>query len=298
MKSPDDLPRLLDDPSEVGGELRLGLERMSSNLPSAEQLASLAARVGVAPNPTPANGHAPVSKALLKIAAGAGISGVLLWALLRGNAPAPVEDRGSPQAASTPAAAHEERSAPPAPMAPAANGHTGAPLGAQPAPAPPATAAATAEETAPLVLPEQPTETPAASKPSDAKAPANPRPLANPTTAPERATPKPASKAPVSTSDVLSAPAQLPAAAPPSETSLLRDARLALNGDPARALTLTEQHRREYPGGGFAQEREVIAITALAKLGRTSEARSRAERFRSAYPTSPYTERVDRAVPP
>jgi outer membrane protein assembly factor BamD (BamD/ComL family) len=78
----------------------------------------------------------------------------------------------------------------------------------------------------------------------------------------------------------------------------LRDARLALNSDPARALALTEQHRREYPNGGFSQEREVIAITALARLGRTSEARSRADRFRSAHPTSPYIERVNRAVPP
>jgi outer membrane protein assembly factor BamD (BamD/ComL family) len=48
----------------------------------------------------------------------------------------------------------------------------------------------------------------------------------------------------------------------------------------------------------LVQEREVIAITALARLGRLSEAQRRAERFRAAYPSSPYVDRVDRVVPP
>ena len=56
MTEPQDPPRLLDDPGT--GELRLGLERMSSNLPSPEALARMAERLGVAPDPTPAGASA------------------------------------------------------------------------------------------------------------------------------------------------------------------------------------------------------------------------------------------------
>ena len=87
MTEPQDPPRLLDDPGT--GELRLGLERMSSNLPSPEALARMAERLGVAPDPTPANGGSPTSSTLAKIAAGVGVSGVVLYALLRGSAPEP-----------------------------------------------------------------------------------------------------------------------------------------------------------------------------------------------------------------
>jgi hypothetical protein len=82
-----------------------------------------------------------------------------------------------------------------------------------------------------------------------------------------------------------------------SETQILRDARLVLDRDPRSALALSEQHRRDYPNGSFTQERELIAITALVKLGRQSEASDRAARFRSAYPSSPYRARLDRIVP-
>jgi outer membrane protein assembly factor BamD (BamD/ComL family) len=70
-----------------------------------------------------------------------------------------------------------------------------------------------------------------------------------------------------------------------------------LERDPSQALAISEQHRRAYPNGGFSQERELIAITALVKLGRGDEARSRAERFRQNYPRSAYTERLDRLMP-
>jgi len=302
MKSPEEMPRLLEESSEIGGELKLGLERLSSNLPSPEQLASLAARLDMAPtggdvqpNGGASNGHAPVSKTLLKIAAGAGISGAVLWGLLRGGAPVPADPSSASVPPSPTASSHQERPAPVAPGPQVSNEHSPA------APGTPRGAAAPAApgESAPPDLRAPSPESPTLSAPNNPATIEKPRPRAPAEASTEREVPKVPSRPGTATpTEVSPAPARAPAASAPSETALLRDARLALSSDPARALALTEQHRRDYPSGGFAQEREVIAITALARLGRASEARSRADRFRNAYPTSPYIERVNRAVPP
>lgn len=84
----------------------------------------------------------------------------------------------------------------------------------------------------------------------------------------------------------------LGAATPPSEIELLRDARLALRGSPARALALTEEHARAYPQGKMTQERELIAVSALVALGRRTAALSRAASFERLYPTSPYRKQM------
>jgi hypothetical protein len=47
-----------------------------------------------------------------------------------------------------------------------------------------------------------------------------------------------------------------------------------------------ERHVRTYGEGHFAEEREVLAIQALASAGRKSEAAARARRFQAKYPTS------------
>jgi hypothetical protein len=73
---------------------------------------------------------------------------------------------------------------------------------------------------------------------------------------------------------------------------LLQDAQDALRSDPARALALANQHAQRAPRGALAQEREVIAIEALVKLGRRGEARQRAARFEAAYPNSAQNRRV------
>jgi hypothetical protein len=67
---------------------------------------------------------------------------------------------------------------------------------------------------------------------------------------------------------------------------LLRRAQQALPTQPASALAAAEEHRRRFPGGGLAQEREVIAISALITLGRRDEAESRARSFAESYPRS------------
>lgn len=83
-----------------------------------------------------------------------------------------------------------------------------------------------------------------------------------------------------------------PAPPPPSETQLLAAAQAALNGNPARALQLTAQHQKLYPSGGLTQERQVLEIDALYRLGRSSEADARAKRFIAQHPGSSYARRV------
>ncbi len=77
-----------------------------------------------------------------------------------------------------------------------------------------------------------------------------------------------------------------------SEVELLKQARSALSADPLQAFALTEQCRSRYPDGSFVQEREYIAIVALARLGRIDEARSRASLFRMHYKNSAYLPRL------
>lgn len=77
-----------------------------------------------------------------------------------------------------------------------------------------------------------------------------------------------------------------------TEVELLKHAKSALGADPLQAFALTERCRAQYPNGSFSQEREYIAISALARLGRGDEARSRAALFRMHYPNSAYLTRL------
>jgi hypothetical protein len=73
------------------------------------------------------------------------------------------------------------------------------------------------------------------------------------------------------------------------ETTMIRDARQALRqGDAARALRLLDECRRLFPGGVLQQERELLAIEALVKSGRTAQASARAAAFLRRYPDSPH----------
>lgn len=79
---------------------------------------------------------------------------------------------------------------------------------------------------------------------------------------------------------------------PQAELSLLSRAQRVLAGSPSRALELTREHEEKFERGMFVQEREVIAIEALVKLGRSSEARARAASFEREYQRSTYLERI------
>jgi hypothetical protein len=80
------------------------------------------------------------------------------------------------------------------------------------------------------------------------------------------------------------------------ETQDIARLRSVARTDPARALVLAQDGARKFPQGFFSQEREAIAIRSLVDLGRTTEARARAERFLAAYPRGPAAESIRASV--
>jgi len=92
------------------------------------------------------------------------------------------------------------------------------------------------------------------------------------------ASPKPPLRAP-------SASAQESYAA---ELSVLQRAQAAYrNQDFATALRLAAEHRRRFPNGRLAQEREALRVKALKGAGREKEASQAAATFEAEYPRSP-----------
>jgi hypothetical protein len=82
-----------------------------------------------------------------------------------------------------------------------------------------------------------------------------------------------------------------------AERSLLDEARSALSqGDALRALSLTESHIHRFGHPQLAEEREALAIQALVSSGRYEEARGRAARFRTAWPSSLFLPAVEASV--
>jgi hypothetical protein len=72
-----------------------------------------------------------------------------------------------------------------------------------------------------------------------------------------------------------------------AERSLLDRARAALTGgDAQNALALADEHARRFIPAQLAEEREALAIQALAVDGRYADARGRALRFRATWPDS------------
>jgi hypothetical protein len=76
------------------------------------------------------------------------------------------------------------------------------------------------------------------------------------------------------------------------ELELLARARRVVASDPARALQLTAEHARRFADGTLAQEREVLAIGALSRLGHRDLAAARARRFIERYPDSAHRVRL------
>ncbi len=109
------------------------------------------------------------------------------------------------------------------------------------------------------------------------------------------------------------APTELPASAPTAsavrgaplprtfqlaaERMLLDEARGALGqGDPGRALDRLERHRRTFATPILGEERDAMEVEALAKLGRSAEARAKADAFRRRTPNSLFLPAVESAV--
>lgn len=66
-------------------------------------------------------------------------------------------------------------------------------------------------------------------------------------------------------------------------------------GEHERCLELAERFSRDYPNSALLPDAEVLAVEALAALGRRKAATERASRFLSHHPADPHAERV-RAV--
>jgi hypothetical protein len=65
-------------------------------------------------------------------------------------------------------------------------------------------------------------------------------------------------------------------------------------GQPTGAIEALDAYGREFPRGSLRLEASVLRIEALAKAGRTTEARDRAKRFLAAHPNSVLGARVKR----
>jgi hypothetical protein len=86
------------------------------------------------------------------------------------------------------------------------------------------------------------------------------------------------------------------ARSPEDEQRALERARGLLRSDPGEALRVAEE--APPAGSRLAEERELIALEALQRLGRAEALRTRAERFLRRFPRSLYAERVRRWVAP
>ncbi|MFO0618622.1 MAG: hypothetical protein U0414_38880 [Polyangiaceae bacterium] len=87
-----------------------------------------------------------------------------------------------------------------------------------------------------------------------------------------------------------------PKAAVTAEMAQYAEIRSA-SGDPARALQLANEGHAKFPRGVFWQEREIIAIQSLQRLGRADEAKRRSDAFVAAHPESMYAESLRTKAP-
>ena len=78
----------------------------------------------------------------------------------------------------------------------------------------------------------------------------------------------------------------------PEELALLEEARRATARSPELALTPLETHRARYPYGVLADERELMELDVLRRIGRVHDARSRAHAWLARDPNGMFAPRV------
>lgn len=145
-------------------------------------------------------------------------------------------------------------------------------------------------------------KTPHESAPAPAHEPAllspvrSPEPSSSPSSGPAPALSSPANLDAGASTPRAPQSIQAPQAPRASELELMHDAKAALASDPNQALSLLNRLAKLYPSGVLAQEREVLAIDALLRLGRKSEANARATRFASRYPGSAHWPHIQRLL--
>lgn len=107
---------------------------------------------------------------------------------------------------------------------------------------------------------------------------------------------EPVATAPVETAPAPSAPEADGASRMGEEAELIARAERSLASAPATSLALANEHRGRFGDGIMQQEREVIAIDALLRLGRRGEAEARAVAFDRAHGASIHTRRIHRLL--
>jgi hypothetical protein len=138
-----------------------------------------------------------------------------------------------------------------------------------------------AEPPAPIGQPSAPTATP---EPRVATARPSARRPGRPAIAPRTAPAAPAARA-TAPGDTLA-----------REIALIDAGRANAATAPARALATLETHRREFPNGQLAAERDFLAVEALLAARRSDEARRRAADLAARYPSSSYAARAARLL--
>lgn len=146
-----------------------------------------------------------------------------------------------------------------------------------------------------------PSTPPRTAAPPPLAAPADAAPSAPPP-APEAPAPAPSTSPPRASASL--GPAAATRGGPPSpdatesrERAWIERARAArVRGDHLATLAAADAHRRAFPRGELAEERELLAIQALARLGRRDEAAARAAAFRTAWPDSVHRGAVEGAL--
>ena len=264
-------PRLLDDPT-TGSDLRAALGHATVDGPSEAELAALLSRVGAQGLDSGGTGDGPggesgpgghggevlVSKAgkslLVKIGGAVVAGGALLGGLQLASHERPAATLASARPVATVAPTKPSFDAPPAATEPSLAPE--APRPVERVPARPWSSSSAAGGA--FRLPPESAAAPAAVEDS------------------------PAAETPGSTSS-------------PDETELelLSRARREVTSNPSAALALAERHRTEFPSGRLGEEREVIAIEALARAGQLESARSRYVQFARRYGSSVHRKRLE-----
>jgi hypothetical protein len=76
------------------------------------------------------------------------------------------------------------------------------------------------------------------------------------------------------------------------EAAMLEEARSVLDRDPGGALAALDRHSATFPAGRLSMERELLAVEALRRLGRSAEARARGNALLARAGGSIYEARV------
>jgi hypothetical protein len=289
--------RWLHPDSDIPEELRRVLASARTDGGGQDALASLAAKLPVA-----TGAKVPVSAAL-----GASKKAILSWKLA-----AWVAGAAALSGAATNLIALAPAARPPAAEVAEARGtgaHTSQPQRPSDAEKPgeperPSPPAGTSEPERPshAAKPSEPETSSRADRPEDsAPLAARPAPPAGSDIASPRGEPAASAAAArkAEAPPALAAQGPAPAASAGSlaaEAKMLLQAREAMQRDPAKALRAAEDHGTAFSDGALAEEREVLRVEALVRLGKREEAAAAASSFRARHPQSSHLARIDRLL--